>query len=1258
MTEGSPSRYDWYNVSLPYEKDAMMRSALTFTRPAVSAAAIVALLGASLLSTPPAQAAGSTYFVDNRAGSDCSDDGPGTSEDEPWCTFAPASALTLGAGESLLLARGASWSEQLTVGLDGSADQPATIGAYGTGDAPRILGNDTSVGLDLTDPNHAVITGLDIGAKKADGSGALAFGIMATYTTMNNEGLTFTDLSVHDSIQIGIMVRVTAQQSVNDTALTGLTFSDIYTTGNAQGIATTQQGGFTDAPETPVPGEYGSKTFRNVLVDRYHSYHDDANQELTRVSAFGVPCVALTLQAATDVIVRNSILDTAGACRTAVGTTALFLGRLDHVLLANNMIVNTPNTMNPDMVGIDHESVTNDVTLAGNYFADNYGGAVEYLAIHGPNDYSLKNLATGNVFIRNGYNTTVPNPAQGSISQVGGSITVEAEITDNIYSEPYGLLSAHGGGSTAAFTTSNNTSIDDSELISQSAAQFNAAPWGYQSGSAGSWSDLAYDESSARYQGSDVTIDRFTLTPSGSTEAALTWTAPSTGVISLRGYPVANTGTVHATVTKNDSELVAADADSSGAAITLDDLSVAAGDVIRFIVPADAGTVSWTPSVSYTSKDAGTDPAGLWTFSVADDAQGWTSNVSTSVARGAVTLSSGTGTTTLDSADGLNLSTESYSALSLSYSNASAATSGRVYFTTEAGQDFAEERSAAFDIDAQIDQGLVEGYHSVIVPMAGNEAWTGSIQRIRIELDGAAGTFTVDSIELADPAVSGWEFDTAEGWLATGDASCSNPGTASADPVLDVDNSAGDFTPHADINWNNARMQQFAVSSSNLAQIDFWTFKSGDPQGCLYFRVLKTTDDATRSGDLLFTGAVPASQVTTEGGFVSIYPGLTGLDTDATYALQIFSPYAIPGTGDYGVGFSDDTTKPGSSLGEFYSVDNRGTWNGPETNRSLKFRTYSAADIAERDDLAGYVAAPIVDGAIHATAGYEPAAVSPADLNITAADTRYIHIRMSNPEGRSTGYLLFTTEKDPEYDVPGDGWPVPNEIGGKGIAFSLVAGAEYHEYVLDMSTVAGWKGTIDQITLEPANRWSYRIGELNSTWSGKIDYIRFAPEQAEQLSVPASDTERPTTTLVSPTTAGPRAELSIQLDAADNAGLKRIVANIYQDGKLVKSTQTAIGEGATAGTHATTVALPDGEYSIKYNAEDLAGNIAKTATFDVTIDATPPTATVKEGESFTVTTGETYDQVSFKLFDAGKVSRVEINGVVKDLTDNTWSDVN
>lgn len=70
---------------------------------------------------------------------------------------------------------------------------------------------------------------------------------------------------------------------------------------------------------------------------------------------------------------------------------------------------------------------------------------------------------------------------------------------------------------------------------------------------------------------------------------------------------------------------------------------------------------------------------------------------------------------------------------------------------------------------------------------------------------------------------------------------------------------------------------------------------------------------------------------------------------------------------------------------------------------------------------------------------------------------------------------------------------------------------------------------------------------------------------------------------------------------------------------------------------------------------DAAGN-ATTVRF--TLDVTAPTVTVKEGGQFTVGADGTYSTVSYKLYDAGKVDRLTLNGVAKNLTDNTWSDLN
>ncbi|WP_051217681.1 family 78 glycoside hydrolase catalytic domain [Nocardioides insulae] len=170
----------------------------------------------------------------------------------------------------------------------------------------------------------------------------------------------------------------------------------------------------------------------------------------------------------------------------------------------------------------------------------------------------------------------------------------------------------------------------------------------------------------------------------------------------------------------------------------------------------------------------------------------------------------------------------------------------------------------------------------------------------------------------------------------------------------------------------------------------------------------------------------------------------------------------------------------------------------------------------------------------------------------------------------------------------------------------------------------------------------YRIG------SGAWTFTRVAD---------AVDEVRPEVSLVSPTTAGPFKQLTIQVDATDNQGLAKIVANLYQGNTLIKSTQTPI-DGATAATHTATITPPEGTYTLKYNAHDQAGNISQTGTTTLTIDTTAPTATIKDGTTYTKKTGQTYDLISFKLHDTGKIDKLDLNGTVKDLSNNTWSDLN
>ena len=89
----------------------------------------------------------------------------------------------------------------------------------------------------------------------------------------------------------------------------------------------------------------------------------------------------------------------------------------------------------------------------------------------------------------------------------------------------------------------------------------------------------------------------------------------------------------------------------------------------------------------------------------------------------------------------------------------------------------------------------------------------------------------------------------------------------------------------------------------------------------------------------------------------------------------------------------------------------------------------------------------------------------------------------------------------------------------------------------------------------------------------------------------------------------------------------------------------------------TTKLFGDGLYIAKFTATDKAGNADVTVQKQFRVDNTNPTVTIKP-ESVGSEDSMLFCRVSFKLFDAGNIDKVTINGVEKNLTNNNWSDVN
>jgi hypothetical protein len=103
---------------------------------------------------------GTTYYIDSLKGSD---NNAGTSSAAPWKTLAKVASWSLSPGDQILLSRGSTWYEQLSVPASGSAGNPLVFATYGSGNAPAIDGGNTEkYGVVISGKSNVVVDGLAI----------------------------------------------------------------------------------------------------------------------------------------------------------------------------------------------------------------------------------------------------------------------------------------------------------------------------------------------------------------------------------------------------------------------------------------------------------------------------------------------------------------------------------------------------------------------------------------------------------------------------------------------------------------------------------------------------------------------------------------------------------------------------------------------------------------------------------------------------------------------------------------------------------------------------------------------------------------------------------------------------------------------------------------------------------------------------------------------------------------------------------------
>ncbi|MDA0646452.1 MULTISPECIES: right-handed parallel beta-helix repeat-containing protein [Nonomuraea] len=107
----------------------------------LSVAVLASLLPALPLPAQAAAHAGTTYYVDSKAGDDAAD---GTAADRAWRSLDAVNAADLKPGDTVAVKRGSSFTGSLVLAAKGTARSPITVKAYGKGALPRIGGRDAN----------------------------------------------------------------------------------------------------------------------------------------------------------------------------------------------------------------------------------------------------------------------------------------------------------------------------------------------------------------------------------------------------------------------------------------------------------------------------------------------------------------------------------------------------------------------------------------------------------------------------------------------------------------------------------------------------------------------------------------------------------------------------------------------------------------------------------------------------------------------------------------------------------------------------------------------------------------------------------------------------------------------------------------------------------------------------------------------------------------------------------------------------------
>jgi hypothetical protein len=410
--------------------------------------------------TPNAALTG-TRYVDNAAGANCTDAGPGTSPSAPWCDFAQLNGQTFGPGAQILLKRGDTFTGELgKLYGSGTSTAPIVLGAYGSGTRPHITG--TSQAADravwIQDASYWTVRDLEL-----SNAGA---GLVFWYSTNGHAGLTVTDVYTHDVQGVfagspaqsdlpgmyysaGILITGNVAVTPSDSAVTGVTLSRLEGYNNNDDVDISGFDANSGGQQGFLSTTLGHHSVSQVALSESYFHHSLSGENFDNLQ---------------NMTITGVRLDDTGHGGNAWGTTALFFWSSSTVTVADSILNGQVSTNSPDQTETDLEAFDDHIAFRGNFFGNSAGSPIEILENTQYSDnYQSSHEIAGNLFMSYGGGAAVYD------GNVDAPRSFSGTAYDNLYASPGSAFT--NGLSGWAYSTGHTGYLDsDAHYISGAGA--------------------------------------------------------------------------------------------------------------------------------------------------------------------------------------------------------------------------------------------------------------------------------------------------------------------------------------------------------------------------------------------------------------------------------------------------------------------------------------------------------------------------------------------------------------------------------------------------------------------------------------------------------------------------------------------------------------------------------------------------------------------------------------------------------------------